>query len=137
MSKLGRPPYKIEFEYTDSGCKIPVNYKLNPDGYFRKRVNGKLIMYHRFCYEQEFGKIPEGMEVDHKCKNRACCNVKHLNLLPTSTHRSKDNRGRYRTKREEARLLVESNPDKPMVWVADQIGMSFSSVCRWRRQGII
>lgn len=27
---------------------------------------------HRFAYELLIGPIPEGMEVDHKCKNRRC-----------------------------------------------------------------
>ena len=135
--RTGRPPYKLEFHTSEEGCITPVNYKLNKDGYFRKRIKGKLTMYHRHVYEQEHGEIPEGMEVDHTCKNRACCNVGHLQLLSHTEHRSKDNEGRYESKREEAREVVKENPDKPMMWVAEQIGMSFSSVCRWKKEGII
>lgn len=55
------------------------------------RPNGKLIAAHRWAYEQTFGPIPEGMDIDHKCHNedmnclggegcyhRPCVNPKHL-----------------------------------------------------------
>ena len=136
MVKLGRPGYPLRFEYTEEGCKVPVGFKLNQDGYFRKRIDGKLIMYHRYSYEQEHGDIPEGMEVDHLCKNRACCNVEHLQLLTSSEHRSKDNMGRYEDKRDEAKRLVNEHPEKSMVWIADQIDMSHSAVTKWKRKGV-
>lgn len=127
----------LKFEYTEEGCKIPVGFKLNQDGYFRKRIDGKHVMYHRYAYEQEYGNIPEGIEVDHLCKNRACCNVNHLQLLTSSEHRSKDNIGRYSHKIEEAKQVSKDNPDKPMTWVAEKIGVSFSSTCKWKREGVL
>lgn len=33
---------------------------------------------HRFMYEQLVGTIPDGLQIDHLCRNRACCNPDHL-----------------------------------------------------------
>lgn len=42
------------------------------------RVSGKLA--HRLIYQHNVGPIPEGLEVQHICNNRRCCNPKHLKL---------------------------------------------------------
>ena len=49
-------------------------------GYGHLKVNGRLTKAHRYAYEEEYGPIPDGMEIDHICHNRACVNVDHLRL---------------------------------------------------------
>lgn len=39
---------------------------------------------HRAVWEQANGPIPGGLFVDHKCHNRACCNIDHLRLVTAS-----------------------------------------------------
>ena len=42
------------------------------------RNSRKPLKTHRFAYELEFGPIPDGMSVLHRCDNPPCCNPKHL-----------------------------------------------------------
>jgi hypothetical protein len=54
---------------------------LNSKGYGVIWVGSKLASAHRVAWEQANGLIPDGMYVDHLCKNRACYNVEHLRLV--------------------------------------------------------
>jgi hypothetical protein len=47
-------------------------------GYGQLNINKTHIVAHRFAYELRKGKIPEGLHLDHLCKNRRCVNPDHL-----------------------------------------------------------
>ncbi len=51
---------------------------IRPDGYGQFSVNGRHVKAHRFAYETYVGPIPEGLEIDHLCRNRACQNWAHM-----------------------------------------------------------
>ena len=51
---------------------------LDARGYGIVRRNNKALKVHRVVYEIVVGKIPEGLVIDHVCRNRACCNPHHL-----------------------------------------------------------
>lgn len=36
---------------------------------------------HRITYTQMVGSIPDGMELDHLCRNRDCCNPRHVEVV--------------------------------------------------------
>jgi hypothetical protein len=44
--------------------------------------DGKRDVYsHRFAWETLVGPVPAGLQLDHLCRNRACCNPDHLEVV--------------------------------------------------------
>ena len=39
---------------------------------------GRNIRAHKFAWESTNGPVPDGLVLDHLCRNRACCNPEHL-----------------------------------------------------------
>jgi len=53
---------------------------LNSSGYGAIKVNGKMRAAHIVMYELEFGPIPDGLHIDHICRQRSCARPDHLRL---------------------------------------------------------
>lgn len=51
-------------------------------GYGEANLDGRIILIHRAIFEHFRGPIPSGLELDHLCRNRACCNPTHLEAVP-------------------------------------------------------
>jgi len=69
---------------TESGCAI-WNGPLTPQGYANttwQRPGMKLEAGgHRIAYILANGEIPQGLVIDHLCRNRACVNPEHLEAV--------------------------------------------------------
>jgi hypothetical protein len=50
-------------------------------GYGQTFFRGKVMRAHRVAWIKANGEIPEGMVVDHMCRNRSCVNVEHLRVV--------------------------------------------------------
>lgn len=47
-------------------------------GYAQISVEQRVVYAHRFAYEWLIGSIPDGMQLDHICRNRGCVKPAHL-----------------------------------------------------------
>jgi hypothetical protein len=60
----------------DTGCWVW--HGGTAKGYGVIRAHGRQQQAHRISYELFVGPIPEGLDIDHLCRNRPCVNPAHL-----------------------------------------------------------
>lgn len=73
---------KVEQPNPPLGCWEWRAYR-NADGYGTfNRDRSKPERAHRVAYELVVGPIPEGLTLDHLCRNRGCVNPTHLEPVP-------------------------------------------------------
>lgn len=53
-------------------------------GYGVVSVRGRRVMVHVYWWELTVGPVPDGLEIDHECRSKACVNINHLR---TVTHK--------------------------------------------------
>lgn len=65
---------------------------VNSKGYGIFYYGGKNWVTHRLAYEKLIGAVPEGLELDHRCRQRNCCRPDHLEPV---THKENMSRGKW------------------------------------------
>lgn len=61
-------------------------------GYGCLKRGGKVLYAHRVAWEEVHGPIPPGYQLHHRCGQRACRNVGHMEMLTTGQHNRADRR---------------------------------------------
>lgn len=69
----------------NSGCWLWLGY-ISPFGYGSMKIDKKTNLAHRISYILFKGDIPEGLDLDHLCRNRACVNPDHLEPVTRSVN---------------------------------------------------
>jgi hypothetical protein len=72
----------------------------------RRREDGSWTMVnsHKLSWEEHYGRVPDGLQVLHKCDNRKCCNPAHL-FLGTQAENVADMVSKGRQSRGEKKVL--------------------------------
>jgi hypothetical protein len=96
-------------------------------GYGRLFVHGKGVMAHRHAYERQYGLIPDGLVVCHRCDEPSCCNPEHLfvgsqadNLADMRSKR----RGNICERNRSAKLTQQQVDDIRRRYAAGGVSMS-------------
>ena len=89
-SELGRFLGKLEFDealtWNGMPCWLWGARRTKPSGYGTLNIGGKHTRAHRLAYEHWIGPIPEGLQPDHLCRVRRCCNPWHVEPVTQSVN---------------------------------------------------
>ena len=69
----------------ETGCWVWIA-SLSAKGYGRFGLLGRNRLAYNVAYELFVGPIPDGLTLDHLCRNRACVNPDHLEAVPMRTN---------------------------------------------------
>jgi hypothetical protein len=87
---------------TETGCQIFASYEYPAQGYRRMRWKGEPTSIHRVMWEKSHGPIPDGYLVHHRCENKKCINIEHLELLSWGEHTRLHKLGKPRVQKRAA-----------------------------------
>lgn len=74
---------KSKIEILENGCWQWKGY-ISKKGYGTIGYRTKMVRIHRLTYQLLKGSIADGLEIDHLCRNRACCNPLHLETVTSN-----------------------------------------------------
>jgi HNH endonuclease len=92
-------------------------------------VEGKTCYAHRISYEREFGPIPDGFDIDHLCRNRACVNPHHLEAVPRKENLRRGSRVALKTHSAQGHPWAEEH-----IYVRPGSGKKMCRTCNIERR---
>lgn len=75
---------------TDSGC-WECSYAKDTSGYPQVSYLSRMELAHRVMFVAAKGVIPTALQIDHLCRNRACCNPDHLEAVASRENTMRGN----------------------------------------------
>lgn len=71
----------MRIKVEDDGCWTWAGADTGASGYGVVIIGDERWLVHRLMYRVFVGAIPPGKEIDHLCRNHACCNPAHLEAV--------------------------------------------------------
>lgn len=69
----------------DNGCWIWTGARAS-NGYGSRSHDGRIWSTHKLAYTLLVAPVPDGLQIDHLCRVRACCNPAHLEPVDQATN---------------------------------------------------
>lgn len=112
----------------EDGCWLWLAHTAAGYGRFRLSNPRRIEGAHRVAYELLIGPIPEGLDIDHLCRNRSCVNPAHLEPVTRGENVRRGARGRLVTHCPQGHAY-----DEPNTYVDPQ-GLRHCRACRRARE---
>lgn len=120
--------------WQDLPCKPYLGYIHEKSGYglAYNPKTGRTTTAHKVAWEKVNGVVPEELQLDHLCRNRACTEVAHLEPV---TRKVNSNRGMKTRFQEDDVLVMRHLREQGMTYTA--LGKMYATESRYVRRLVL